>query len=105
MTEFSYIAISRTGEKVSGRADAVSREIVLQQLRSMGQLPVEVRQYTSDETGEVAGGKETAPAGLSGRQSVVECYCAAAGCFQHVRIPGCAFSPLNHKPDCFKLRS
>lgn len=56
MTEFSYIAISRTGEKVSGRADAVSREIVLQQLRSMGQLPVEVRQYTSDETGEVADG-------------------------------------------------
>lgn len=49
--------------------------------------------------------KATAPAGLSGRQSVVECYCAAAGCFQHVRIPGCAFSPSNHKPDCFKLRS
>lgn len=46
MTEFTYIAINRKGEKISGRADAVSRDVVLQQLRSTGHLPVEVRQST-----------------------------------------------------------
>lgn len=58
MTEFSYTAISRTGERVTGRADAVNRDMVLQQLRAMGHLPVDVRPSAGDEAAKGISGTE-----------------------------------------------
>jgi len=62
MTQFSYIAISSGGEKISGAVEAIDRSIVLEQIRAQGHLPVDVQ--------ECAAGSNAAPGGRRGGRSL-----------------------------------
>jgi general secretion pathway protein F len=62
---YRYSAISRSGSKLSGEMEAVSRAIVLEDLHKLGHLPVEVVESTRST---LAGGTQSASL-FSGRPS------------------------------------
>jgi general secretion pathway protein F len=62
---YRYSAISRTGSKLTGEIEAVSRAIVLEDLHKLGHLPVEV----IETKGAAAGGDARGSSFLSGKPS------------------------------------
>ncbi len=62
---YRYSAISRSGSKLTGEMEAVSRTIVLEDLHKLGHLPVEV----IESDGAAAAGSARGPSFLSGRPS------------------------------------
>ncbi len=51
MPEFTYTAMRRTGERFTGRMEAADRSFVLNELRTSGHFPVDVRPSTAGPAG------------------------------------------------------
>jgi len=66
---YRYSAISRTGSKLTGEMEAVSRTIVLEDLHKLGHLPIEVTESNGSAQGRARGGGTSLFSGRpSGRQ-------------------------------------
>ncbi len=59
---YRYSAISRSGSKLTGEMEAVSRAIVLEDLHKLGHLPVEVIESNGTAASAGGGGRDPFPA-------------------------------------------
>lgn len=55
MARYSYTAISRTGTRLTGEMEAAARQSVVEALRRLGHLPVDVRERATGEATRPAG--------------------------------------------------